>query len=125
MINRKLTVVINGKDVVCNYGVLWFYEHYKTDSGHDLVKDGGFKEVDLQSTQMFSVVQSLLWAGILTEASLNKVEPSVTRDDVCHYVMSGDVESISKLMFDIVAAISGVEATEQKEEVLPDDEKKN
>lgn len=123
MAEKKITVVINGKDVVCNYGVNWFYEHYKKDSGHDIIKDGGFNEVDIQSTQLFETVQSLLWAGILTEASLNKTEPPVTREDVVYHVMGGTAESVNQLMVDIVAAISGVDATEQKEDT--GEEKKN
>jgi len=121
MTEKKMTLNIAGKDYVLNFGVNWFYEFYKQDSGHDLIKDPAFTVVDMQSTELFNVVQSLVFAGIKTEAAIKGTEP-LEKSEVTKYIMCIDVADVTDLLWKIIACISGVTVDELK--AVPVEEKK-
>lgn len=123
MADKKLTLQIGGKDIVLNYGSNWFFEHYKKDSGHDLVKDPGFSEVDITGTGLFGTVCSLIWAGHSAECSLNKKATDVARHEVVDHVMSGDINTVGEMLWKIIAAISGVSVEDLKAKTQEEEKK--
>jgi len=115
MIEKKLTLEIKGKPYELNFGINYFFEFYKNDSGHDLIKDPAFENIDLQSTQVFNLVQSLIWAGIKAEAALHDREVSEeTREKIRKYVMGLDVLQTVELMNKITECIAGGKIEEKK-----------
>jgi hypothetical protein len=113
--DKKLSLKIGEKEVVLNFGVNWFFEFYKNDSGHDLVKDPGLDLMDLKSTQLFSYLKSMIWAGYQSECAINKTPLELTKGDVEDFVMSGTENAAVELMWAITACGSGVTVDELKE----------
>lgn len=119
-----MTLSIGGKDYALNFGVNWFYEFYKQDSGHDLIKDPSFTLKDTGSTEVFSVIQSLMWAGYKSECRVNKQPEELLREDIENHVMGCDTESVVNTLWELIACISGT-SVESLKETAVDAEKKN
>jgi len=118
-----MTLNIAGKDYVLNFGVNWFYEFYKQDSSHDLIKDPAFEIVDMQSTELFKTVQSLIWAGLKSESEMKGEACPIGREAVTHYVMSMDITAVTEVLWQIIACVSGTSVDKLKAE--PIEEKKS
>lgn len=126
MAEKKLVLQIEGKDTVLNYGVNWFFEHFKTDSGLDLIKDSAL--MDVESTEFFKYLQSFIWAGYLSGCSVKGEEPVMERKQVEAYVMGLDEQAAVDLFFKIAACRSGVSIEQFKSisaEKEVEEEKKN
>lgn len=113
--NKKLSLTIGEKEVTLNFGANWFFEFYKEDSGHDLVKDPNLQLLDLTSVQLFSYLQSMIWAGYQAECAVSKKELEISRDDVKAHVMDGTEAEASSLAWKIVACANGIAEEELRE----------
>lgn len=103
--NYTTNLTIEGKEVSLDFGANWFYEHYKEDSGIDLMKDN--LKVDVNSMEILSVNQSLIWAAYQTNCSIKEVQPEVTRAQVKKFVMSMDLVKAYELFVKLLTAKCG------------------
>lgn len=99
MSDKKVTIHVNGQDAVCNFGINYFYKHFKEITGIDLLVEGlkGFS-----STELFDLVGRLYYAGYKAECSKNKSDAVLTEQDFTDMVLSGDEALASKLVNDYV-----------------------
>jgi hypothetical protein len=121
---KKLTISIEGNEVVLNFGVNWFFEFYKNDSGHDLVKDPEMSLLDLGSIDLFKYLQSMVWAGYQANCKITKEPLKLTREQVQDLVMSGSEGDATDLAYSITAASYGI-TVEKLKELSEGGEKKN
>jgi len=122
---KKLTLTIEGKEVVLNFAPNWFFELYKQDSGHDLVKDPYLVDVDIDSIELFKYLQSMIWAAYEANCKVERKPLEIKREDVEYFVMGGVIET-SELAYMVTAAYYGVSVDELKKKAQPvEEEKKN
>lgn len=104
MADKKITLSIAGQEVVCNFGVNYFYKFYNEITGNDpLVK--GFGEVE--GVALFDTITNIFYAGYLTDKKITKSDGNLTKDDFEFHVQSMDVEGVNK-MSEQFAEILGV-----------------
>lgn len=118
-----MTLIIGEKEVTLNFGVNQFYEDYKSDSGHDIVKDPELSLLDLGSVELFKFIQSVIWAGYQSDCFIKKVPTALTREDIRYYVMSMADTDATEVLYKLLAALSGRSVDELKK--IEPDEKKN
>ena len=102
MADKKIKLLVAGQEVDCNFGVNYFYKHYKEVTGVDILVDG---LKGLTSTEMFDVVASLYYAGYLAECSLSKKAAGLTKEEFDDLVLSSDEEGVGKMVNDYAATI--------------------
>lgn len=102
MANKKIKLTINEQEVVCNFGVNYFYKHFKEVSGVDMLVDG---LKGIETTKMFDIIHDLYYAGYKAQCSSNKEEPKLTHADFEYFVMSADESVASKLITDYLNTI--------------------
>lgn len=89
--DKKMSLEINEKNITLNFGVNAFYEYYKEDSGHDLVKDPKMVLLDTASIELFNIIQSMIWGAYRAELYVTKaIKGEISREDVKYFVMTGD-----------------------------------
>lgn len=123
--DKKLSLKIGEKEVSLNFGVNVFFEFYKEESNHDLVKDPGLKLLDLDSTDIFSYLQNMIWSGYRASCYISKTEPELSKEDVRYFVMSSTEDQASSLLWEIHACTAGKTVEELKELAITASEKKN
>lgn len=122
---QKLILTIEGKEVCLNFAPNWFFELYKQDSGHDLVKDPYMVDIDIDSVELFNYLQSMVWAAYQANCKVERIPVDLKREDVEYFVMSG-VTPIHDLAYSVTAAYYGVTVDELKQKASEGkDEKKN
>lgn len=119
-----MTLSIGGKDYALNFGVNAFYEFYKEDSGHDLLKDPTFRLKDTGSTEMFSIVQSLIWASHQSEMYILEKPVELSKEQIVRFIKTTDMVTVTDLLWQLLACLSGVTVDELKAMEV-DAEKKN
>lgn len=91
---KKIKLSIAGQEVVCNFGINYFYRHYKDITGIDPMV-GGFGEVE--GLELFDTIGNIFYAGYRAESSLKKAEPVLSKEDFIYYVMSMDRDGVNKM----------------------------
>lgn len=102
MADKKITLSIAGQEVVCNFGVNYFYKHFKEISGKDMLVEG---LKGIETTQMFDIIHDLYYAGYRAECSVKREEPKLTGDDFEHFVLSSNEAGAGKLITDYLNTI--------------------
>lgn len=97
MADKKITLSIEGQEVVCNFGVNYFYKHFKEISGIDMLVDG---LKGIETTQMFDIIPALYYAGYKADCSINKKDYQVPYEDFQFHVMSNDEKGAAKMITD-------------------------
>jgi hypothetical protein len=122
--DKKLSLKIGEKEVSLNFGVNWFFEFYKNDSGHDLVKDPNLELLDLRSIEVFSYLKNMIWAGYQAECKMQKVPTELSREDVENYIMGGTEQQAADLVWVFMACSYGLTVEKLKELAMEKSEEK-
>jgi aldehyde:ferredoxin oxidoreductase len=115
MADKKITLSIGGQEVVCNFGVNYYYLFFNEITGIDMLVEG-LKGIG--TTQMFKIIPAIYCAGYMAECRLKKEDPKFTKDDFEHHVLSMDEAGAEKMAIDYSKAINPPkpgEATAQTE----------
>lgn len=109
-----------------NYGVNYFYEHMK-EAGMDLVKEPYVYIEQSMTAEVYNVLTNLIYSGYLAECSMNRKAPDLDKEQIRHFVLSGDDESATELFYSIQACRSGMGVDEFKKFIKDNqpEEKKN
>lgn len=83
-------ISIQDVELPINLGVNYFYKYYLEYTGHDLLKTPQLVEnpEDLEGLKAFELASNLISAGHRAAASLNRMEPTFSRDDIEHMINS-------------------------------------
>jgi hypothetical protein len=111
---KKIKLSVAGQEVVCNFGVNYFYKHFYEITGTDMLVDG-LKE--LASVKMFSLVPAIYCAGYFAECSLKKEEPKISKADFESHILSMDEKGAADMLNDYLNAINPKEETKEGEEI--------
>lgn len=122
---KKLNIEISGKEFTLNFGANWFIEHFRNESGIDLIKDAAMITVDVQSVDFFKVLQSFIYAGYLTECSIKRTDPELKKDDFIAHVMGLDEQGAIELFFQALSAMAGITVEQFKSLTAETEEKKS
>lgn len=114
MIRKNMILPIKGKNVVLNFDANFFYEFYKEDSGHDLIANPVFDPETLGSTEIFKLVQSIIWAGYQSECAVKEQATELTKDNIRHFVMSKNETSAMDVLYELISCLSGKTVEEIK-----------
>jgi hypothetical protein len=106
MADKKITLNIGGQEVVCNFGVNYFYKHFKEISGIDMLVDG---LKGIETTKMFDIIPALYFAGYKAECSINKKDSTVPYEDFQFHVMSTDEAAAAKMITDYLNLLTTVD----------------
>ena len=98
---------MEGQDVVCNFGVNYFYKHFKEISGVDMLVDG---LKGIETTKMFDIIPALYFAGYKAECSVNKKESKIPYEIFEFHVLSTDEKGAAKMITDYLDLLT----TEEK-----------
>jgi hypothetical protein len=113
MADKKIKLSVAGQEVVCNFGVNYFYKHFYEITGVDMLVDG---LKGIETTKMFEVVPHIYFAGYKAECSVSKTDSQLNKDDFEHHVLSMDEAGATNLIKDYLNAINPKEETKQGEE---------
>lgn len=103
MADKKITLEIAGKSVTCNFGINYFYKHFKDITGIDMLLNG-FGDTD--GVNALEATKNILYAGYKAENSLNKSENGLTIEDFDHHLSSMDTKGVNDLMIKFVNIIN-------------------
>lgn len=103
MADKKFNLEIGGKTVTCNFGINYFYKHFKEITGIDMLIEG-FGNTD--GVNALDATKNVLFAGYKAELSMNKKDPELTIEDFDHHLSSMDTKGVNELMIKFVNIIN-------------------
>ena len=89
--SKKITVTLDGKEIVLNFGVGRFYNLFKESTGKDLLT---FSD-DFDTTKLVQVTQGIVYAGYYAECKLNKETPLFSKDEIFEAILDSDTSFIA------------------------------
>lgn len=118
MADKKIKLSIEGQEVVCNFGVNYFYKHFEEITGIDPMLKG-FGE--MEGLRLFDAIVNIFYAGYKAEQSFKREEAVLSREVFEYYVQSKDIEGVNK-MSEEFANLSEVKTNgeEKKMELQPE-----
>lgn len=106
MAEKKIKLSIEGQEVVCNFGVNYFYKHFNEITGIDLFVEG---LKDTATVKAFDMAAGIYCAGYFAECSFKKEEPKLSIQDFKHHVLSLDEAGAVKMVTDYTSLINVIE----------------
>ena len=91
--SKKISVELNGKEIVLNFGIGRFYNLFKEATGKDLLTFSS----DFDTTKLVEVTQGIVYAGYYAECKLNKASPLFTKDEIFESILDADVSFINEV----------------------------
>jgi len=76
--SKKITVSLDGKELVLNVGIGGFYQVYKESTGKDLLLT--MQSIDASLLVEFG--QGATYAGYICECKVNKVKPEYSKEQI-------------------------------------------
>lgn len=114
MPDKILTLTVEDKQAVCNFGINYFYKHYHEQTGTDLLVSG-FEEI--KSSKIFETLPALFYSGYLAQCSKSRKDPELSKEDFNHYVYCLDEAGAGKMFTDYVEILTkGVKIPEGEPE---------
>lgn len=101
MSDKKVTIEINGKEAVCDFGVNWYYKFYYEATGKDLLVTG---LQSLASSEMFDMLPALFFAAYKAECKMTKKDPELELKDFEELLLSSDEAFAGKMLNDFLTA---------------------
>lgn len=114
MPDKKIKLSIAGQEVVCNFGINYFYKHFKEITGIDMLAEG---LKDMATVKMFDLTAGIYCAGYFAECSLKKEEPQIKFTDFEHHILSSDEAIAAKMVEDYLKILNPKEEEKTGEEV--------
>jgi hypothetical protein len=103
MPDKLITLTVEGKQAVCNFGINYFYKHYKELTGTDLLVNG----LDgITTVKLFEIIPALYCAAYLSECSKHRKDPEIKLDDFAHHILSLDEAGAAKMLTDYTNLLS-------------------
>lgn len=88
---KRITITLNEKELILNFGIGRFYELFKEGVGWDLMTLAeGF-----DSAKLMEVVKGLVYAGYYAECKKNKETPLLSKEQIFDAVLDSDSDWIS------------------------------
>jgi hypothetical protein len=103
MADKKVTLSIAGKEVVCNFGVNYLYKFFKEVTGKDLMVDG---LTGITTSEVFDIVPALFYSGYKADRATEKQPAELTHEDFSDHFYAGDVDLVQKAFTDYMDVIS-------------------
>ncbi len=105
---RQITLTINDKVVVADFGSNYFYKHFKTLSGIDIISEN---LSGLLSSEGFDIAAKMVVAGNMALKSLESkypqppAPPDIEVSEAEHWFLSQDLKGAYAVINDIVAVV--------------------
>jgi hypothetical protein len=109
--NKVKTLSLNGKDVVVNFGINYFYRYFLEATGVDLIANG---LVDIGTVKVFDYLAAFIYAGHKAECSFNRQKCELPFEDCQHEVLSMSEVEATKLLTECFTLLSGKTEDEEK-----------
>lgn len=110
---KKVQLLIGSLAVTCNFGINYFYHHYRNLTKVDLLKE---PLTSLNGVVAFDTLADLFYAAHKAECSHQKTEEVVSREDIENYILSMDTSGSLELLDKFMCAYVGTDWKDKQEE---------
>ena len=111
---KKKTIKVKEQEFAVNFGVMWFYKHFKEAIGVDLIQKGNLTWEEIQGTQVVDYIAAFLYAGVKADYSVRREESPLSFPQAEALVSDLSEGEAGALLTECMLIMAG--ATEEEEE---------